>query len=172
MDVVHHFSEDPTITRFEPHVPKTNPSQAPGVWAIDAEHAPLYWFPRDCPRATAWPRHAEERGIFEQHLTTAAPRLHAIEFAWLERVMSATVYRYDLDAAAFAPWEEAYGQWISRATVEPLSVHPVGNLLDAHAAAEIELRILPNLWPLVTLMVDDRWNFSHVRLSNASAARD
>ena len=48
-----HFSHDPSIERFTPHVPATNPSQSPSVWAIDAEHAPLYWFPRNCPRVTA-----------------------------------------------------------------------------------------------------------------------
>ncbi len=40
-----HFSEDPSITRFVPHVPRTNPDHAPAVWAIDADHAPVYWFP-------------------------------------------------------------------------------------------------------------------------------
>ena len=49
-----HFSEDPSITRFTPHVPATNPGQAPAVWAIDAAHAPVYWFPRDCPRGAVW----------------------------------------------------------------------------------------------------------------------
>ena len=54
-----HFSEDPDIARFLPHVPRTNSSHAPAVWAIDEEHSPLYWFPRDCPRVTAWPRNGE-----------------------------------------------------------------------------------------------------------------
>ena len=171
MDVVHHFSEDPSITRFEPHVPKTNPAQSPAVWAIDSEHAPLYWFPRDCPRATAWPRANNERPAFEHALATTAPRLHAVEFTWLERVRTTTLYRYDFDASAFDPWEEAHGQWISREPVEPISVDPVGGLLDAHVDAGLELRVLDNLWPLVELMIDDRWNFSHVRLVNAKPAR-
>jgi hypothetical protein len=41
-----HASEDPTIERFEPRDGK--------IWAIDTRHLPLYWFPRDCPRATFW----------------------------------------------------------------------------------------------------------------------
>ena len=54
MSALYHFSEDPSIERFVPHVPVTNLQHAPAVWAIDAEHSPLYWFPRDCPRAAVW----------------------------------------------------------------------------------------------------------------------
>src|SRR5580765_5788177 len=41
-----HFSEDPGLSRFEPRDGK--------IWAIDEAHRWLYWFPRDCPRATYW----------------------------------------------------------------------------------------------------------------------
>jgi hypothetical protein len=49
-----HFSEDPTITRFVPHVAATAAQSQPYVWAVDGARAPDYWFPRDCPpdRAT------------------------------------------------------------------------------------------------------------------------
>lgn len=170
MDVVHHFSEDPSIERFEPHVPKTNPMQPAAVWAIDPEHAPLYWFPRDCPRATAWPRHPADRSMFENALTTSGSRLHAIEFAWLERMQTVQLYRYDFDPASFSKWVEAPGQWISATTVEPVAVAAVGDLLYLHADAGIELRLLSNLWSLVETMSDDRWDFSHVRLANAEPA--
>lgn len=161
--LVHHFSEDPSITRFEPHVPKTNPSQLPAVWAIDAAHAPLYWFPRDCPRATAWPRHAAERDEFRRVLATGADRLHAIEIGWLEAMRSVQLFRYDFDGNDFSPWAEASGQWVSHRAVEPLAVAAVGDLVDAHIEARIELRLVPNLWPLIDLIRDDRWDFSIVR---------
>lgn len=169
--LLHHFSEDPSIERFVPHVPKTNPSQQPAVWAIDTEHSPLYWFPRDCPRATAWPRGDDGRADFERTLATTATRLHAIEYSWLRRMRTATLYRYDFEPTTFEPWEEAHGQWISRAAVQPATVTRVGNLLDAHASAGIELRVLVDLWPLVELMSDDRWDFSHVRLANTARVR-
>ena len=108
--LLHHFSEDPSIDRFEPHVPQTNPTQRPSVWAIDTKHAPLYWFPRDCPRATAWPRNLEEVAEFNRVLGTTAPRVHAIETVWLDRVRTAHVFRYGFDASTFQPWEEASGQ--------------------------------------------------------------
>ena len=89
--MLYHFSEDPAIERFVPHVPPTNPTEAPAVWAIDAEHAPLYWFPRDCPRVTAWPRNDRERVAFRSAFTTIADRVHAIESAWLEAMRETAV---------------------------------------------------------------------------------
>jgi hypothetical protein len=50
-----HFSEDPTITRFRPHVAATARQPEAYVWALDAEQAQSYWFPRQCPRVLAWP---------------------------------------------------------------------------------------------------------------------
>ena len=165
--VLFHFSEDPTITRFIPHVPRTNPSHVPAVWAIDEAHAPLYWFPRDCPRVAAWPRNPEEAVAFREAFATDARRVHAIEIGWLERLKAATVYRYELDAADFSPWNDASGQWICKHDVEPLSVTPVGDLLALHRDAGIELRVVPSLWPLHDLAHSDRWDFSTVRMANA-----
>lgn len=165
--IVHHFSEDSSIARFEPHVPRTNPNQRPAVWAIDPEHAALYWFPRDCPRVAAWPRDLDERVEFRRLLATSAHRLHAIETAWLDRMLTTQLYRYDFDASNFAPWPDASGQWVSDHAVEPIAVSAVGNLVDAHVEARIELRLVPNLWPLVELVNGGPWDFSCVRLVNA-----
>lgn len=49
-----HFSEDPVITRFVPHVAATAQQPEAYVWAVDHDRAPDYWFPRQCPRAPAW----------------------------------------------------------------------------------------------------------------------
>ena len=49
-----HFSEDPTIVEFLPHVAATSSDPEPVVWAVDADRAPDFWFPRACPRALAW----------------------------------------------------------------------------------------------------------------------
>ena len=52
---LYHFSEDPNIERFEPHIAKTSAIQDEAfVWAIDDWHAPMYYAPRDCPRACFW----------------------------------------------------------------------------------------------------------------------
>ncbi len=113
---------------------------------------------------TAWPRGHEERSEFRRRLATSAHRVHAIETAWLDRVRATQLYRYDFDAGDFDPWPEASGQWISHEVVEPLAVTAMGDLVDAHREARIELRLVPNLWPLVELVKDGPWDFSCVRL--------
>ena len=165
--VLYHFSEDPHIERFVPHVPRTNPCHRAAVWAIDHEHAPLYWFPRDCPRVAIWPRDVDATASFRERFTTTASRMHAIESAWLDRMRKASVYRYEFDAESFLPWENADGQWISEHEVVPAAVMSVGDLLAAHADANIELRIVSSLWPLHDLARHGEFDFSLVRMHNA-----
>ena len=50
-----HYSEDPGLGRFEPRLTATNPQAPAVVWAVDTRHAPMFWFPRDCPRGCIWP---------------------------------------------------------------------------------------------------------------------
>lgn len=168
--VVWHFSEDPDIAVFEPHVPPTNPTTPPSVWAIDDAHAPLYWFPRDCPRITWWTpdgRPADALG------PTDASRVHAVEAAWLDRIRACRLYRYAFDPAPFRPWPEADGQLVSPVTVHPLHVEAVGDLLDLHVTAGIELRLVPSLWPLrdgvLAAAAEHGYGFSMVRMGNAAA---
>ena len=158
-----HFSEDPSIRVFTPHVPATNRTQPPSVWAIDEAHSPLYWFPRDCPRATAWPRTEAERADFRRAFETSSERVHAVEAAWRGRMVACVLYRYEFEPAPFRPWAEASGQYVSSDAVEPLAIEPVGDLLARHAAAGIELRFVPNLWPVIDLVVAGPWDFSIVR---------
>jgi hypothetical protein len=172
MAVLFHFSEDPSITRFTPHVPRTNPTQRPAVWAIDAAHESLYWFPRDCPRAAAWPRDGGEREHFAAVFRTSAWRVHAIEAAWVQRMRTTVIHRYSLPADTFEPWEEASGQWVSREVVEPRAVEPLGDLLELHEHSGIELRVVDSLWPMVDLIAAGDWDYSLVRLANATPRRD
>src|SRR5205823_3900928 len=41
-----HFSEDPSITSFSPHVAPMAQRPQKYVWAVDHDRAPGYWFPR------------------------------------------------------------------------------------------------------------------------------
>jgi hypothetical protein len=166
---LYHFSEDPAIARFVPHVPRTNPGQPARVYAIDAEHEPLYWFPRDCPRVTVWADDAAQREVLAARFVTSARRLHAMESAWLGRLRAVELYRYTFDPAPFRPWEEADGQWVSGEAVEPLRVEPCGDLFHLHAQAGIELRLVPDLWPLRDAVVTSGLPFSIVRMANAAS---
>jgi hypothetical protein len=162
-EVVFHYSEDPAIARFVPHVPATNPTQPPSVWAIDAAHAPLYWFPRDCPRVTVWANDDAQHARLQDRFLTTARRVQAAPLAWLDRVRRCELYEYELDAARFAPWGEAEGQWVAHETVEPVAVRAVGDLLDRHVTAGVELRLVPDLRPLRDAVVESGLPFSIVR---------
>ena len=159
-----HFSEDSGITRFVPHVPRTNPTQEPAVWAIDARHAPLYWFPRDCPRGSVWANDDRERGRLATSFLTTADRVHAAELTWLDRIRSTSLYVYELDPTPFEPWSAAAGQYVAHEPVTPLTVRSVGDLLALHADAGIELRFVADLTPFWLAVVGSGLPFSGVRL--------
>ena len=163
-----HFSEDSSIREFAPHVPRTNPTHPAAVWAIDEANSPLYWFPRDCPRVTVWARTDAEAAAFSATFRTTARRLHAIEEVWWERMNAVEVFRYSFDAYNFGPWAAASGQWTSSRTVVPLAVEPLGDLVGLHDSASIELRVLPSLWLLHDIVTAGDWEFSFVRMANAS----
>ncbi|HJP88422.1 MAG TPA: hypothetical protein VJ850_05245 [Candidatus Limnocylindrales bacterium] len=167
-----HFSEDPFIERFVPHVPATNPDQAPGVWAIDAEHAPVYWFPRNCPRGAVWATTPEQQLILGDRFQTSASRIQATELDRLDEIRAARLFVYELDPAPFIRWPDADGQWIAREPVVPLGVRPVGDLLALHAEAGIELRFVPNLLVFWKSVITSGLPFSGIRLRYAKAAAE
>lgn len=166
--VLYHFSEDPSITRFEPHVAPTSSEAEPLVWALEPSKSYIYLFPRDCPRVTFYAAdfttYADRERFFAH---TTAERVVAIESAWLERLSTTVLYRYELPADGFDSKDEVAGYWVSRKTVTPLSVKPVGDLLAALISEGAELRVLPSLWPLYEGVVASTLGFSIVRWRNA-----
>jgi hypothetical protein len=99
--------------------------------------------------------------------TGGAKRLHAIETRWLDRVRSCRLYAYEFDSSPFTLKLADAGYWVAQCDVIPISVTPVGDLLERHAQAEIELRIVPNLWPLIDAIVASGLECSIVRKANA-----
>jgi hypothetical protein len=147
-----HFSEDPTLSVFRPHVAPTAAEPEPYVWAVDAENAPSYWFPRDCPRVCSWPG-----------------RVHAIEYGWLDRLRTVRLFAYRFPIERFRPFGTPYPHaWVSTEEVRALGpAEDVGDLLAAHESAGIELRLLPNLWPHMDAVVAGGQRFSGIRLRYA-----
>jgi hypothetical protein len=78
----------------------------------------------------------------ERFLGSSA-RVRAIEYRWLARMQSTVPIR------ALGPPEQ------------------VGSLLEAHEAAGIELRLLPNLWPYWRQVIASSLGYSGIRLRNA-----
>lgn len=167
-DALWHVSEDPGISRFEPHVPATNQAAAPAVWAVDTRHLPMFWFPRDCPRGCIWiglDTSAEDRRRFFGD--TASGRIHVMESARLDRMRSTTLHLYRLPADHFHA-HEVGGYWTSDVAVEPLERVRLDDLLGAHADAGIELRVTPSIWPWWNQVAASTVEFSGSRLRNAS----
>jgi hypothetical protein len=167
MGVVYHFSEDPDIAVFEPRTPAQRPEVQPLVWAIDAWHAPMYFFPRDCPRILFWPLPATTADDRARYWGDRDARMVAcVEWAWLPRIREARLYRYTFDDAGFEDLDDA-GMRVHRGSVVPAAVEPVGDLLAALKDAGVELRLMPSLLPLRG-MWETSLHASGIRLRNAA----
>jgi hypothetical protein len=178
MPELFHFSEDPSIEVFEPRPVRVPAERPPGqawlngplVWAIDCWHAPLYFFPRDCPRVLLWKKPDTTdadldrwwRGMRERRM-----QAH-IEAAWLDRLRTARVYRYAFAPEPFERLQDA-GMCVARKAVWPLAVEPVGDLEAALAAADVELHVLEDLLPLQGVW-QSTLHASGIRLRNATVA--
>ena len=163
-----HFSEDPTIEVFRPHRAATALEDDELVWAIDTRHAPMFWYPRDCPRGCAWASARTTPADVERFFgQTDATRIHVIETAWLSAMRTCRLYAYRMPEPTFTR-HSVGGYWISTATVEPLEVVEVGDLLQRHADAGIELRISPTIWGWWGEVAFSTLDFSGSRLRNCT----
>ena len=170
-----HFSDDPAIARFEPRpvrVPSARPAgrewlNGPLVWAIDDAHQMLYLFPRDCPRILAWATPRSSEADRARWLGPGNPRAVAfVETAWIDRLRSAAIHRYELPATTFRSLEDA-GMWVSEAPVVPLGRVALAGLDDELARCGVELRVVTSLAPLAVLW-DSSLHVSGIRLRNSA----
>ena len=164
-----HFSEDPTITRFVPHVAPTSSERAAYVWAVDHARCPDYWFPRDCPRAMAWTGPDTTDADRDRIVGPGCgSRVHAVEYGWLDAMRTVRLYAYRLPAAPFGRIGAFTNAVVATSPVEPLGPpEPVGDLFALHEEAGIALRVLPNLWPFWDEVTASTMQWSGIRLRNA-----
>jgi hypothetical protein len=128
----------------------------------------MYFTPRDCPRACFWPGEqttSEDRARWFGNVD--ARMVIAIESGWLDRLRTATLYRYTMPERSFTPRGDGSGHWASAATVIPSAVEPMSDLLGALVASGVELRITPSLIELWKDVIQSSLQFSGTRLSNA-----
>jgi hypothetical protein len=167
-----HFSEDPSLSRFRPHTPATNPAAPPLVWAVDTRHAPMFWFPRDCPRGCIWAVSGttpEDRERFFGQ--SAASRIHVMETGWLERMRECDLYAYRFPAEPFRP-HGVGGYWVSDEQVDAIERVVIDDLVGSHARGGIELRITPSIWPFWRRVASSTVEFSGSRLRNSAPHPD
>jgi hypothetical protein len=155
-------SEDDSIRRFEPRDGK--------VWAIGTRLLPLYWFPRDCPRAAFWAESETSDDAVERFLGgDRERRVHVVEPAWLEPMRTTRVLSYRMPEEPFVENDDRF--WISAEAVEPLELVELGDLVERHEEAGIALRTeedLPRFWDDVVV---SSLGFSGIRLRNARMRR-
>lgn len=168
-----HFSDDPTIERFEPRVsqalrpPGREWLNEPLVWAIEESHQHMYLFPRDCPRILVWPVAGTSPDDHQRWFGRSSARVIAhIEWAWLERVRSGALYRYEFAPDGFESLDDA-GMWVSRGPVVPRERVELRDLLGELATAGVELRLMDSLAPLAGLWDETTMHVSGIRLRNA-----
>jgi hypothetical protein len=160
-----HASENPAIRRFEPHHRPEHALEEPLVWAVDTRHLPLYWFPRDCPRATFWAvSTTSEEDVTRLLGGDRERRVHVVEPEWLERMRTTRVVAYRLPEEPFERWDRF---WISREPVDPLELVELGDLVRRHEQAGVELRTEPRLMRLWDEVIGSSLEYSGIRLRNA-----
>ena len=165
---LYHFSEEPDISVFEPRGAPGAVMPEPVVWAIDDWHQPMYFTPRECPRACFWPGERttpEDRTRFFGNVS--ARMVMAIESRWLNRLRQATLFRYEVPDATFEPRGDGSGHWVSRSPVVPLAVETMTDLLNSLVSSNVELRVTPSLIALWKDVIQSSLEFSGTRLSNA-----
>jgi len=164
-----HISAEPGIEVFEPR-----PSQytsEPVVWAINADRLHNYLVPRDCPRVTYYAG-PETSAADAEHFLGSSRAVVAIESDWFERLRSCRLYCYHLAPETFECLDECAGYFVSRVAVAPVRVevidYPIAELLKRG----IELRFVPDLWPLRDAVVESTLQFSIIRMRSAARAND
>jgi hypothetical protein len=102
-----------------------------------------------------------------RELLGTGTRMHAMEKAWLDRMRACRMYVYRFDSTPFGTQNADAGYYSTRETIVPLSVEPAGDLMELHARAGIELRIVENLWPTIDAILASGLEFSIIRKMNA-----
>ena len=167
-----HFSDDAEILRFEPRPP---PSASSGVrervvWAVGQRLRHNYLLPRDCPRVTFYPAPSSAPADVARLMAgTSAGHVVAIERSWMPALRQGKLYQYELPPETFVPVDEGAGYYISREPVAPLGIVAIDDLLAELLACDIELRVMPSLWPLCDAVVASSLQFSCIRMRNALA---
>src|SRR5262249_1754091 len=133
---------------------------------VDVDRLRNYLLPRDCPRVTYYAGRDTTAADVERFLG-ASPAVIAVEIAWLERLRSCRLYRYQLPPETFTCIDECAGYFVSRRPVVPTGVQIVDDLLAALLECGVELRFVPNLWPLRDAVVSSTLRFSLIRMRNA-----
>jgi hypothetical protein len=157
--ILYHFSEFGNIDCFQPRPPLRHPDSEPLVYAIDDWHAPLYFFPRNCPRIALWPVDSttnEEGPNFTQD--TSARMLIYIESSFEPAWRNEDLFRYEFNPEDGFIDTGDIGVWISRQIVWPRERTRLTDLPAQAEHANVEVRVVNSLIELSLQLHDFEQN--------------
>jgi len=144
-----HVSEDPAVDVFHPRLPRRaelDPSIGL-VWALTEPALPNWLFPRECPRFGYRICENVTPGDREKFFASGARHVVAIENAWHERLLNATLHIYEFDPTNFY-FDEVAGFYVSQKSETPIDMVTHTNLYAELFKRGAEVRLVENLWPL------------------------
>ena len=159
-----HVSEESGIERFEPR--SSQYAHELVVWAINEERLHNYLVPRDCPRVTYYAGNETSTSDIERFLG-ASQAVVAVESGWVERLRSCRLYCYHLPSETFVCLDECAGYFVSRVAVVPARVEVIEDPIVELIKREVEVRFVPDLWPLRDAVIASTLQFSVIRMRNA-----
>lgn len=146
IEPLHHFSDCEDISIFIPRAPLRHPHAEPLVYAIDAWHSPLYFFPRDCPRIAIWPVESTSNQDRETYNSWTDKRMRLfVEQSDENDWRTGELIRYDFNPLDGFIDTGDHGVWISRQNVRPLASTRILNLPQAAIQAGVEVIVTPSL---------------------------
>lgn len=93
-----HVSEETHLDSFIPRASVY--TDAPVVWAINADRLHNYLLPRDCPRVTYYAGVRTTQTDVKRFLGTSASVV-AVESVWWDRLLSCRLFVYHLPSVSF-----------------------------------------------------------------------
>lgn len=174
MSLIFHISDNPAIARFEPRPAPSPGQEGKMVWGVDEEHVHNYLLPRDCPRVCFRAVEGTTPEDREQLFSAgeSARAVVAVESRWLEVLRTGRLYRYLLPSESFSCIDAGAGYHISREAVVPERVEAIDDILLALVERDVELRVVPTLWPLRDRVAGSTAEFSIIRMRNAQPPRN
>ena len=163
--VLYHFSEDPTIKRFDPR--PTEATSTPLVWAIDALRQCNYLLPRDCPRVTYYAGPSTRNEDLRRFLGRSSAVV-TVEKSWMQRIEETKLCRYRLPIDHFQCADAVAGYYVSESPVTPIGMARIDDLPKAILTAGAELRAVETLWPLYEEVAASTLAFSMIRMRHAA----
>jgi hypothetical protein len=159
-----HVSEQAGIELFDPRWSELAGQSV--VWAIDADRLRNYLLPRECPRVTYYAGPQTATADVDKFLGKSQAVV-AVESAWYERIRSCQLFCYHLPPDSFECIDECAGYFVSSVPVAPTHVEVLDDLIVQLLKRDVELRFVPNLWPLRDAVVASTLQFSVIRMRNA-----